>query len=65
MSQHIVRVHPVEYGEPNLHKVLMEREFETEEDAKRWIRLYNGPLIDDEDVAIYRGRVNDYTGELE
>ncbi len=65
---HIVYVHPVELGEPNLHKVKAEREFNTKEQADEWIHFYN--LGDDErhipraTKAVYYGGVNDETGEL-
>jgi hypothetical protein len=60
---HIVYVHPVENGEPNLHKVQMEQEFDTWEEAVHWVRLFNYPETDVQ--AVYYGRVNDETGELE
>lgn len=66
---HIVQVHPVENGEPNLHKVKEEREFDTKAGADAWIKIFNdiektyGPKV--EFKAVYRGRVNDITGELE
>ena len=69
---HIVQVHPVELGEPNLHKVKAEREFETEAEAKRWVEYYNtlgdnmrkqGAVLPDQ-KAVYLGCVNDETGEL-
>ena len=63
---HIVYVHPVELGEPNLHKVELEREFETKEEAERWVELYNDneKIFGNEDRAVYLGCVNDATGEL-
>jgi hypothetical protein len=61
--KHIVQVHPVENGEVNLYKVEFEKEFETREEAAGFIRLYNYP--ETEYQAVYRGRVNDATGELE
>jgi hypothetical protein len=60
---HIVYVHPVENGEPNLSKVKMEQEFDTWEEAVHWVRLFNYPETDVQ--AVYLGRVNDETGELE
>ena len=59
---HIVQVHPVELGEPNLHKVKMEQEFDTWEEAVHWVRLFNYPETDVK--AVYLGCVNDATGEL-
>jgi hypothetical protein len=63
---HIVYVHPVELGLPNLHKVELEREFETKEEAERWVELYNDneKIFGNEDKAVYLGCVNDATGEL-
>ena len=63
---HIVYVHPVEQGLPNLHKVELEREFETKEEAERWAELYNDneKIFGNEDRAVYYGCVNDETGEL-
>ena len=66
---HIVQVHPVELGEPNLHKVKDEKEFETKPQADTWTKLFNyieksyNPKV--EVQAVYLGRVNDTTGELE
>ena len=63
---HIVYVHPVEQGLPNLHKVELEREFETKEQAERWAELYNDneKIFGNEHKAVYLGCVNDATGEL-
>jgi hypothetical protein len=61
--KHIVRVHPVENGLPNLHKVKDEKEFETEYDAKVFVMDYN--LIYKKTQAVYVSRVNCETGELE
>ena len=66
---HIVQVHPVENGEPNLYKVKEEKEFETKAQADAWMKIFNdiektyGPKV--EFQAVYLGRVNDETGELE
>jgi hypothetical protein len=66
---HIVQVHPIELGEPNLYKVKMEREFETKAGADAWIKIFNdeeekyGPRL--QVKAVYHGKVNDATGELE
>lgn len=59
---HIVQVHPVENGEPNLHKVLMEKEFDAKEDAMEAIEFHNS--IHTTEKAVYLGCVNDETGEL-
>lgn len=59
---HIVQIHPVENGEPNLHKVKREEEFDDFRQAMRWIKDYN--LNYEKTRAVYRGCVNDETGEL-
>ena len=41
----------------------MEQEFATWEEAVHWVRLFNYPETDVQ--AVYYGRVNDATGELE
>ena len=63
---HIVYVHPVELGEPNLHKVELEREFETKEEADYFIELYEimNKTAHLGEQAVYYGCVNDETGEL-
>jgi hypothetical protein len=65
---HIVQVHPVENGLPNLYKVKAEHEFDTEQEAKDLVATFNKiekdfpeePLMQ----AVYLGCVNDATGEL-
>jgi len=59
---HIVQVHPVELGEPNLHKVKTEFEFATQEAAEDAIQLWNDSVTNTR--AVYLGCVNDETGEL-
>ena len=66
--KHIVQVHPVENGLPNLYKVKTEREFVTKELAEYWIELFNKHPYQEDGIvykAVYLGRVNDETGELE
>jgi hypothetical protein len=64
---HIVQVHPVELGLPNLYKVKTEREFNTQESAEAYVLAYNKNF--DAGIrahkAVYLGRVNHETGELE
>jgi hypothetical protein len=60
---HIVYVHPVELGEPNLHKVEFEKEFDTKEYAEEFIEGFN-KMAKPEFKAVYYGCVNDETGEL-
>ena len=62
--KHIVQVHPVENGKPNLYKVKTEREFDTELDAEGFIEDFNY-FTKGKFKAVYRGRVNCETGELE
>ncbi len=59
---HIVYVHPVEQGEPNLHKVKLEWEFDTVKQAEDAIQLWNDSVTNTR--AVYYGCVNDETGEL-
>jgi hypothetical protein len=69
---HIIQVHPVYNGILQTHKVKAEREFETKEEALRWVEYYNtlgdnmrkqGAVLPDQ-KAVYYGCVNDETGEL-
>ena len=64
---HIVYVHPVELGKPNLYKVNYEQEFDTKEKAEDWIKFYNRNIPsgwENLNKAVYYGCVNDATGEL-
>lgn len=65
--KHIVQVHPVELGAPNLHKVKEEKEFESHYNALTWVDIRNARAEQkgEELKAVYLGRVNDETGELE
>lgn len=60
---HIVQVHPVELGEPNVAKVKREEEFVTVQEAQEFIADFNSNHTALQ--AVYVGRVNDTTGELE
>ena len=62
--KHIVQVHPVENGEPNFTTVLCEWESESKEKVDAYIAEYNTKLKHLY-KAVYLGRVNDTTGELE
>jgi hypothetical protein len=64
MSQfvHIVYVHPVENGEPNLSKVKFEAEFRNKHIAETFIEEHNAEITTLK--AVYYGCVNDETGEL-
>jgi hypothetical protein len=59
---HIVYVHPIESGEPNLYKVKHEVEYDTKKDADAYIETFNAQYTDLR--AVYYGCVNDETGEL-
>jgi len=61
---HIVYVHPVELGEPNLAKVNEEKEFDTWKQAMGYVEHFNAHAKGGVE-AVYYGRVNDATGELE
>jgi hypothetical protein len=62
---HIVQVHPLENGLPNLHKVIREQEFETKRMADLYIESYNeGAHEGIPRRAVYVGCINDLTGEL-
>ena len=65
---HIVQVHPVENGLPNLYKVREEKEFADKECAEMYIDWYNtrrmvDPMLERR-KAVYYGCVDDETGEL-
>lgn len=64
---HIVYVHPVENGEPNLHKVVKEMEYSEKWQAETCVEWLNMEYEahSKELKAVYYGRVNDATGELE
>ena len=64
---HIVYIHPLENGVPNLHKVKDEKEFDFESMARFYVEAYNGQAMSGSNMfrAVYLGRVNDATGELE
>lgn len=62
--KHIVQVHPVENGEVNLSKVEFKLGFSDKESANWYISTLNDyPKTPTK--AVYLGRVNDATGELE
>lgn len=60
--KHIVQVHPVENGEPNLAKVKQEKEYPNKWYADRFIESFNAGSI--KMKAVYRGCVDCATGEL-
>lgn len=63
---HIVYVHPVELGEPNLSKVIKEIEFEDQWRAETCVEWLNHDYErhNPNRKAVYYGCVNDETGEL-
>ena len=64
--KHIVQVHPVENGEVNLFKVELEEEYDTDTQAMARVTEMNENYapFGNKRKAVYRGRVNDTTGEL-
>lgn len=65
---HIVRVHPVENGEPNRSNVHMQLVFVEKVDAEWYVEVTNASISAHGNypyIAVYHGRVNDETGELE
>ena len=66
--KHIVQVHPVYKDGVNLNEVTAEYECETKEEADCLIEIWNRAPTRGRKAfakAVYRGRVNDITGELE
>ena len=66
--KHIVQVHPVYKDGINLNEVTTEYECETKEEADYLIEIWNRPPTRGRKAfarAVYRGRVNCETGELE
>jgi len=50
---HIVRIHPVEGGQPNLHKVKKELDFNTLKEAQDAVQLWNDSVTNTQ--AVYFG----------
>jgi len=66
--KHIVQVHPVYKDGVNLNEVTAEYECETKEEADCLMEIWNRPPIRGRKAfakAVYLGRVNEVTGELE
>jgi hypothetical protein len=61
---HIVQIHPVENGEPNLYKVKLESEWDSKSEADTYVASFNAPGGTGCYKAVYYGCVNDETGEL-
>jgi hypothetical protein len=64
--KHIVQVHPVENGEVNLAKY-RQISLHKKTIAENYVKQYNATaeFVGIAMKAVYRGRVNDITGELE
>lgn len=59
---HIARVHPLSCGNINPDITLAEQEFETKDEAKQWIKVYNrSPYVG---RAVYVGCLNHETGDI-
>ena len=58
---HNVHVHPIHAGHINDHKVLLEREFDTKQEAIEYRDWFNRDITDR--IAVYQGAINDETGE--
>ena len=58
---HNVQVHPIHAGHINDHKVLIEREFDTKQEAIEYRDWFNRDITDR--IAVYQGAINDETGE--
>lgn len=64
--KHLVQVHPVALCyEPIIAKSKGGYEFEYRQDAEDYVFLFNQTSDKTHMKAVYRGRVNDATGELE
>jgi len=56
-----VQVHPIYAGHINDHKVLIEREFDTKQEAIEYRDWFNRDITDR--IAVYQGAIDDETGE--
>ena len=56
-----VQVHPIYAGHINDHKVLIEREFDTKQEAIEYRDWFNREVTDR--IAVYQGAIDDETGE--
>ena len=63
---HIVQVHPVENGKINLTNVTFAAKYSTKEEATAYIEWFENKRATTKSFfkAVYRGCVNDETGEL-
>ena len=58
---HNVQVHPIYAGHINDHKVLIEREFDTKQEAIEYRDWFNREVTDR--IAVYQGAIDTETGE--
>ena len=58
---HNVQVHPIHAGHINDHKVLIEREFDTKQEAIEYRDWFNREVTDR--IAVYQGAIDTETGE--
>jgi hypothetical protein len=59
---HVVHLCQIANGKPDLYKPRYDEEFDTEDEAQKYVKDYNQNHIDL--IAVYVGKVNDKTGEL-
>ena len=59
---HVVHLCRIENSKPDLYKPRYDEEFDTEEEAQKYVKDYNQNHTDL--IAVYVGKVNDKTGEL-
>ena len=58
---HNVQVHPIYAGHINDHKVLIEREFDTKQEAIEYRDWFNREVTNR--IAVYQGAIDTETGE--
>ena len=58
---HNVQVHPIYSGHINDHKVLIEREFDTKQEAIEYRDWFNREVTNR--IAVYQGAIDTETGE--
>ena len=56
-----VQVHPIHAGHINDHKVLIEREFDTKQEAIEYRDWFNREVTNR--IAVYQGAIDTETGE--
>ena len=58
---HNVQVHPIHAGHINDHKALIEREFDTKQEAIEYRDWFNREVTNR--IAVYQGAIDTETGE--